>query len=226
MKTRSAFGLLPVMEDLMKRGFFITVEGTDGSGKSTQISLMKEYLGKLGYDVVLTREPGGTNIGEKIRALVLDADNAEMGIITEMLLYASARAQLVEQVIKPAIDNGRIVICDRFVDSSYVYQGFGRGIDLQIVDSVNHAALNGLMPDLTLFFDLNPEIALSRRVAATGADRIEKERMDFHLRVYSGYKKLAGLYPERIKSIDSGRGIDEIAQEVRGLIKGLLLGEA
>jgi dTMP kinase len=199
----------------MKRGFFITVEGTDGSGKSTQISLMEEYLRSKGHEVVLTREPGGTKINEKIRSVILDPDNEEMGKIAEMLLYASARAQLVYEVIKPALQEGKLVICDRFVDSSYVYQGFGRGLDLKVITEVNRVALDGVVPDLTLFFDISPEIALKRRVEATGADRIEKEKMEFHLKVYKGYQKLAILYPERIKSIDGNRNIEEIFKDVR-----------
>jgi dTMP kinase len=206
----------------MKQGLFITVEGTDGSGKTTQIGLMRDYLQEVGYNVVLTREPGGTNISEKIRGVLLDPENDEMGKIAEMLLYAAARAQLVHQVIKPAVAQGRIVICDRFVDSSLVYQGFGRGIPLETVTGVNNVALDGLMPDITFFFDLNPEIALKRRVDSTGADRIEKEKIEFHRKVYEGYKKLASLYPERIHIIDSTRSISEIAGEVREQLGELL----
>lgn len=206
----------------MKRGLFITVEGTDGSGKTTQINRLMEYICGKGYEVVLTREPGGTNISEKIRNIILDTENSEMGRITEMLLYASARAQLVAEVIKPSVECGKIVIADRFVDSSYVYQGFGRGIDMEVVKTVNSIALDGIIPDITLFFDLSPQIALSRRLASTGADRIEKEKMDFHMRVYSGYKELAALYPERIKSVDSSRSIEEISADVRGIVGPML----
>jgi dTMP kinase len=200
----------------MKRGLLITVEGTDGSGKSTQIDLMKDYIQSKGFDVVLTREPGGTKISEKIRAIILDPENREMGAVTEMLLYASARAQLVSEIIKPAIESGKVVICDRFVDSSYVYQGFGRGVDLDMIKNVNIGAVDGIAPDATFFFDVNPEIALKRRISSTGADRIEKEKMEFHLRVYSGYKKLAMLYPQRIKTIDGSKGVEEVFSDVRG----------
>ena len=168
----------------MKRGKFITVEGTDGSGKTTQIRLMEAYLNEKGHDVVLTREPGGTRISEKIREIILDLKNDEMGSTTEMLLYASARAQLVSQVIKPAIDSNKTVICDRFVDSSLVYQGFGRGIDIKIIEDINNSAINGVWPDITFFFELDPETALKRRMAETIPDRIEKEKIDFHKRVY------------------------------------------
>jgi dTMP kinase len=206
----------------MNRGVFITIEGTDGSGKTTQIKLMEAYLKQKGLDVVLTREPGGTKISEDIRSLILDVNNSEMGRTTEMLLYASARAQLVSEVIKPAISAGKMVICDRFVDSSYVYQGFGRGIEAKTIEDVNRAALDGLEPDITFFFDINPEIALTRRIASTGADRIESEKMEFHLNVYSGYKKLALLYPTRIKAIDSNRGVEDIFKDVQNWLDKLI----
>lgn len=206
----------------MDKGLFITVEGTDGCGKTTQINLMKEYIKQKGYNVVLTREPGGTNIGEKIRTIILDPQNVEMKASTELLLYTAARAQLVSEVIKPAVGRGEIVICDRFIDSTYVYQGFGRGIDIEVINDVNRAALGGIMPDITFFFDISPEIALQRRVNTSGADRIEKEKMDFHRRVYSGYKKLASMYPDRIKSINSNRSIEEIAEDVRKCLDKLL----
>jgi len=206
----------------MKQGIFITVEGTDGSGKTTQINLMRDYIVGKGYDVVVAREPGGTNISEKVRTLILDPVNTEMGKITEMLLYASSRAQLVCEVIKPSIEEGKIVICDRFVDSSYVYQGFGRGIDLGIITDVNRAALDGIAPDVTFFFDVSPEIALDRRIASTVTDRIEKEKMEFHMKVYSGYKELALLYPERIRCIKSDRSVEEISRDVNAWLDRLL----
>ena len=206
----------------MKKGLFITVEGMDGSGKTTQIGLMSSYLKDKGYEVVLTREPGGTIIGEKIRNIILDPQNSGMCDAAEMLLYASARAQLVGEVIKPSVDSGKIVICDRFADSSYVYQGFGRGIDFKVIEDANRAALDGISPDITIFLDIRPELALGRRLAATGADRIENEKIEFHLRVYSGYKKLASLYCDRIKSVESSRSIEDIAQDIRRLLDGLL----
>lgn len=198
----------------MKKGLFITIEGMDGSGKTTQINVIKEYMSQKGYNVVLTREPGGTEISEKIRDLILDSANTKMSEVAEMLLYAAARAQVVAQLIRPAIEAGNIVICDRFVDSSYAYQGFGRGIDFDTIADVNRAAVDGMMPDITFFIDISPEIALKRRMASTGADRIEKEHMEFHMKVYSGYKRLAALYPERIKTIDGNRGVEEIAEDI------------
>ena len=206
----------------MGKGLFITAEGTDGCGKTTQIKLMKDYLESRGLEVVLAREPGGTAIGEKIRTIILDRGNAEMCALAEMLLYAAARAQLVSEVIKPAIFAGKTVICDRFVDSSYAYQGFGRGIDMDTVANVNMAAVDGMMPDMTFFFDVSPGMALARREASTGMDRIEKESMDFHTRVHLGYKKLASLYPGRIKAIDGARSVEAISEEVRGHLDKLM----
>lgn len=197
------------------RGFFITMEGTDGSGKSTQMCLMEGYLRGKGFSVVLTREPGGTSIGEKIRSILLDTANSCMDSTAELLLYSAARAQLVSEVIKPAVDAGNIVICDRFVDSTFVYQGFARALGISAVEEVNKIVLKGLMPDLTLFFDISPVISLNRRVAATGADRMEQEKMEFHMAVYNGYKQLACLYSDRIKAINSNRDVGEIFEDVK-----------
>lgn len=205
-----------------KKGIFISVEGTDGSGKTTQIKRVEQYLKKKGHEVVLIREPGGTNISEKIRSIILDPENTEMGAVTELLLYAASRAQLMFQVIKPALNEGKVVICDRFIDSSIVYQGYGRGIPVDTVKGVNAIAIEGLLPDITFFFDITPEIALSRRIAATGTDRIEKEKMDFHRRVYEGYIKLAELYPERIKSINANCDIETVFNSVRYWIDALI----
>lgn len=206
----------------MGKGLFITTEGTDGSGKTTQIRLIKSYLEEKGCEVILTREPGGTKISEKIRDIILNPENKEMSPITEMMLYVSARAQLVAQVIKPVVESGKIVICDRFVDSSLVYQGFGRGIDLTLIEDINKIAMDGINPDITFFFDISPEVALKRRIASTGADRIESEKMDFHMKVYEGYKKLAKLFPDRIKSINANRPIDDISLEVREWLDRLI----
>lgn len=202
----------------MTRGLFITVEGTDGSGKTTQIRNMQEYLSSLGCDVLLTREPGGTRISENIRSIILDAENTEMSDITELLLYSAARAQLVAQVIKPSIEKNITIICDRYVDSFYAYQGFGRGFGLDVLEKITDIAINGIMPDITFFFDIDPEIGLKRRIKATGSDRIENEDMDFHRKVYSGYKELARKYPRRIKTIDASMPPDMVWNDVRRYI--------
>lgn len=206
----------------MQNGIFITVEGTDGSGKTTQIKLMEEYFKDKGYEVVLSREPGGTKISEMIRDLVLDPANTDITPLTEMILYAAARAQHVTKVIKPAIEAGKVVICDRFVDSSYAYQGCGRGVDLKIVADVNRVAIDGMIPDITFFMDVDPELALRRRVNATGADRIEQEKIDFHRRVYDGYKNMAVLFPDRIKTIDANKSIEDISSEINQYLKELI----
>lgn len=198
----------------MMRGLFITVEGTDGSGKTTQIGNMQEYLSSLGCRVLLTREPGGTKISEKIRSIILDADNTEMSDTTELLLYSASRAQLVEQVIRPSLDKNITVICDRYVDSFIAYQGFGRGRSPDVLRKITDIAINGLMPDITFFFDVAPEIGLKRRIEATSSDRIESEAMDFHRRVYEGYKELARRYPDRIKTIDASKPAEHVRIDV------------
>lgn len=206
----------------MKTGLFITTEGTDGSGKTTQIKLMESYLKDKGFEVVVTREPGGTIIGEKIRSIILDKENKDMSYITEMMLYASARAQLVFELIKPSLKEGKVVICDRFIDSSIVYQGYGRNIDIELIERVNNIALDGIMPHLTLFFDIDPEVALKRRIQSTGVDRIEQEAMEFHKKVYDGYRTLAQLHSDRIKTIESNRSVDEIFLDVKEHLDKLL----
>lgn len=207
------------------RGKFITIEGTDGSGKSTQIELLMDYLRKKGADVIFTREPGGTQISEKIREIILDVDNSEMTGITEALLYAAARSQHVEEKIIPAIEAGKIIVCDRFVDSSIAYQGAARGLGVEKIMGINEAALHGIMPDMTLFFDLSPEKGILRKKNERALDRLEKEKMDFHEKVYEGYKNLCKKYPERIKPIDADRSIDEVHSEVIEVIDGLLKGK-
>ncbi len=199
----------------MNRGLFVTVEGTDGSGKTTQITKMREHLTSMGCEVLLTREPGGTRISENIRSIILDPEYTEMSDTAELLLYSAARAQLVEQVIRPAIEKNVTVICDRYVDSFYAYQGFGRGIALDRLENVTNIAISGLMPDITFFLDLDPEIGLKRRMESTGSDRIENELMDFHRKVYGGYRELAKRFPERIKTIDASRSEAEVWRDIR-----------
>lgn len=205
----------------MSKGLFITVEGIDGSGKSTQIQLIEIFLKEKGYDVLLLREPGGTSIGEKIRSIILDAKNKEMADTTEMLLYAAARAQIVKEIIKPAIEAGKAVICDRFIHSSYVYQGYGRGIELKMIELVNSVAMGDVFPNITFFFDITPKEALKRRSNRGEFDRIEMENMDFYERVYEGYKDLAKKYPEVIKTIDARGSVEEVFEQVRGVLANM-----
>ena len=196
----------------MNRGFFITFEGGDGSGKSTQIGILRDRLKEAGYDVILTREPGGTQISEKIRDLILDPDNSEMDDMTEAMLYAAARSQLVRQLIKPALSEGKVVICDRFVDSSIAYQAYGRGLG-DAVGVINTYAVDDCMPDLTILLKLDPKRG-STRIAGREHDRIEQASDEFHRKVYEGYLKLEEMYPERILGIDAAGTIGEIADEI------------
>ena len=204
----------------MRNGFFITFEGGDGSGKSTQISILKESLTEKGYDVILTREPGGTQISEKIRELILDPENGEMDDMTEAFLYAAARAQLVRQLIKPALEEGKVVICDRFVDSSIAYQAFGRGLG-DAVGVINTYAVDDCMPDLTILLKLDPERG-SSRIAGREHDRIEQASDEFHRKVYEGYLRLEEMYPDRILGIDASGTIQGIAEEISRRVDEIL----
>ncbi|MDD3570071.1 MAG: dTMP kinase [Lachnospiraceae bacterium] len=206
----------------MMRGKFITVEGTDGAGKSTQIDLLVKYLQNKGFEVVVTREPGGTSISEKIREIILDVENGEMSDITEALLYAASRAQHINQKIKPAVEAGKVVICDRFVDSSIAYQGYARGLDMNLIEDVNRYAVDNMTPDATLFFDIKPEIGIARKKNVQSLDRIEKEALDFHYKVYNGYKELLQKYPQRIKRIDAEKDVEEVHAQVVEVLKQIL----
>lgn len=209
------------MNNTGAQGIFISMEGPDGSGKSTQIKLLCQYLKELGYDVVLTREPGGTLIGEKIRGIILDTEHNEMADRAEALLYAASRAQHVDQVIKPALEAGQLVVCDRFIDSSIVYQGYGRALG-DFVRVINEYAVDGCMPDKTLLLLLNPQ-AGKDRIARKEQDRLELLDISFHEKVYQGYLALMKLYPDRIVAIDAKGSINEIAREIRGQVDKLLL---
>lgn len=193
-----------------KKGIFITMEGPDGAGKSTQIDLLKKYLEDKGYNILLTRDPGGNDISEAIRGIILNNDFTEMGYMTELLLYASARAQLVKENIKPALEAGTAVIADRFVDSSAVYQGIGRGLGIDTVYKVNEFALQGIMPDMTILMDLDAEVGLARKKNQAELDRMERESVDFHKKVVAGYRDLADRYPERILKVDAALQVQEI----------------
>lgn len=204
----------------MREGYFISFEGGDGSGKSTQIQILREFLEERGYDVILTREPGGTPISEKIRSIILDKANSEMDDMTEALLYAAARAQLVSQIIRPALEEGKVVICDRFVDSSMAYQAYARGLG-DSVKTINAFAVGDCMPDLTILLKVNPQVG-SSRIGNRERDRIELASSDFHKKVYEGYLQLEKLYPERIVGIDSADTIENISGIISERIAGLL----
>lgn len=194
------------------KSLFISMEGPDGSGKSTQIELLKNYLSAQGYDIIITREPGGTTISEAIRNIILNRDYSEMSYTTEMFLYAAARAQLVEEVIKPALNSNKAVICDRFIDSSAVYQGIARGLGVENVYNINNYALNGISPDMTFLLDLDAEEGIKRKRNQAELDRMETEKIDFHRKVVEGYRMLAKRDPERIISIDATLPVNEINQ--------------
>lgn len=206
----------------MNRGIFITMEGPDGSGKSTQIELLKQYLEGAGYDVLITREPGGTRISEAIREIILNSEYTEMSPVTEMMLYASARAQLIAEVIGPAIESGKAVISDRFVDSSLVYQGMARGLGVETVYEINKVAIGEYMPQLTIMLDLPAEVGISRKKDQKELDRMELESLEFHKKVAAGYREMAQRFPERIKSIDATLPIEEIYGIIKGSVEGLL----
>ncbi len=197
----------------MSKGFFITFEGPDGSGKTTQIRLLKDYLTGKGYDVVLTREPGGTEISEKIRSIILDPENKEMDAMTEALLYSASRAQHVAQLIRPSIDAGKIVLSDRFMDSSIAYQGYARGLG-DCVRVINEYAVQGCHPDLTFFMDLTPAEGLARAENRQKLDRLELEALSFHESVYQGYLQLAEIYKNRYVHIDAKLSVEEIAAQI------------
>ena len=202
----------------MDKGIFITFEGPDGSGKTTQINMLMEHLKNKGYQVVYTREPGGTKISEKIRNIVLDNENKEMSPVCEALLYAASRAQHVEELIKPSLQDGKIVICDRFVESSVVYQGIGRGLGDVKVRDINDFAVNGVYPDLTIMLMIPYEEGLRRKKNQRELDRLENSGDDFHRKVYFAYVKLAEKC-DKIKVINGDRQKEEVLKDILDLLK-------
>lgn len=183
------------------KGKFITFEGCEGVGKSTQIRLLQEYFRNNNIKAVFTREPGGVRICETIRGVILNKEFTEMSPICESMLYAASRAQLVGEVIVPALNAGKIVLCDRYVDSSYAYQGYARGIGIDKIEEINSVATIGAIPDLTIFLDLSPREAFRRKGGRDSNDRMENEKIEFHEKVYLGYKAVAERYPDRVVSI-------------------------
>ena len=203
------------------KGLFIVMEGPDGSGKTTQINLLKEYLEEAGYECLITREPGGTVIGEEVRQLILNPEHKEMSPVTELLLYAASRAQLVHEVIGPALEEGKIVISDRFVDSSIVYQGIARKLGISTVSAVNAPGIGIYRPDGIFFIDLSEAEGLRRKKEQKNLDRMEQEGIDFHHMVSEGYRKVLSGRPEVMK-IDGGRSIDTIQKKIRNHVDELL----
>jgi dTMP kinase len=197
---------------------FITFEGPEGSGKSTQIPLLKEYLQHSGYVVTATREPGGTSIGDQIRKVLLSNQNVEMHPRTEILLFQASRAQIVEQVIYPKISRGEIVLCDRYADSTIAYQGYGHQVDLNQLYTIVSFATGGLKPDLSILLDLDVQVGLLRRHKDGDENRLDKFMVDFHERVRSGYHKLVEIEPERWVVIDADQSQEEVHKRIREVV--------
>ncbi len=203
---------------------FVTFEGPDGSGKTTQMQLLADWLRGRGFDVLTTREPGGTSIGDQIRAILHDPKNADMRPATEALLFSASRAQIVDQVIRPALERGQIVLCDRYADSTMAYQGYGHGLDLDALRAITAFATGGLTPDLTIYLDLDVEEGLRRKRAAYEAGQSEWTRMDqmevdFHRRVREGYLRMAAAEPERWLVLDARRPIEEVQALIRAKVE-------
>ncbi len=204
-------------------GYFITLEGPDGSGKTTQACLLAEWLREQSYDVVLTREPGGTDIGDQIRTVLHDPHNTAMDARAEILLYSASRAQHVAQLIRPALAAGKIVISDRYAASTLAYQGYGRELDLETLRTITDFATGGLTPDLTLYLDIAPGAGLQRRqVGGDEWNRMDAETLGFHQRARAGYLKLAQMEPERWLIVDAARPVEEVQTEIRAMVQARL----
>ena len=205
---------------MMKNGFFITFEGPDGAGKTTIISMVAKEL----KDALLTREPGGIDIAEQIRTVILDKENTAMDSRTEALLYAAARRQHLVEKVKPALEDGKVVLCDRFVDSSLAYQGHARGLGIDEVFSINQFAIEKMMPDLTIYFDIEPELGLQRINKNKGREvnRLDLEHLDFHQKVREGYHMVLERFPNRIVKIDASGEVNDVYSTTMDVIKEYL----
>lgn len=202
-------------------GLFITFEGGEGSGKSTQLSILAARLESAGFGVRRLREPGGTHLGELVRSILLDPENSGMDARAELFLYEAARAQLVAEVIEPALEAGEIVICDRFYDSTTAYQGFARELPLDDIYALNRIATGCLVPDRTLVFDIAPEVGVERATSTQEADRLEMEHLDFHRCVRDAFLSIAEREPVRVKVIDAGGSIEEVSLRVNSALADL-----
>lgn len=200
----------------MKRGFFITVEGGEGAGKTSAIDAILEQVKTRGYDVLSTREPGGIPIAEQIRSVVLDRNNTAMDPRTEALLYAAARRQHLAEKVIPALEAGKVVVCDRFIDSSLAYQGYARELGMDEVFAINQFAIGDWMPDLTVFMDIRPEIGLARIRADQGREvnRLDLESMTFHNKVREGYLQVLRRFPERVVRVDAEQELDKVLEDI------------
>ena len=201
------------------RGIFITFEGPDGSGKTAQLDILAEEFTNQGFPILRTREPGGTSIGDQIRATLLDLKNTSMVDRTEALLYQAARAQLVDEKIKPHLADGGVVLCDRYADSTLAYQGFGHQNTVESLRGIIHYATGGLIPDLTILLDLAPEVGLERRLADGGLNRLDAYDIEFHHRVRAGYLELMKKNPERWVIVDADQKFDQVQSEIREVLR-------
>ncbi len=201
----------------LKRSLFITFEGIEGCGKSTQSKLLYDYLRRRGYDCVYTREPGGTQLGEKIRETLLHSKNIEISNLAEVFLFEAARAQIVREIIAPALNKNQIVICDRFYDATTAYQGFAGGIPLDVIKSLNMAATGGLKPDLTMLLDIDTPTGL-KKAKKKGRDRMEAKAIAYHKKVRAGYLKLAEKEPGRIKIVKVEADLNKTQEKIRDLV--------
>ncbi len=208
----------------MEKGIFITIEGPEGAGKTTIIEMLLEELESEGYPIIKTREPGGIEIAEQIRSVILNKQNTSMDGRTEALLYAAARRQHLVEKVLPAIEQGFIVLCDRFIDSSLAYQGFARGIGMDDVYSINEFATENRMPDATLYFDIDPEIGIKRINEHKGREvnRLDLENLEFHRKVREGYHILTKRYSNRIIEIDASQPLQKVFEEAVGSVRALI----
>ena len=206
------------------KGRFISFEGPDGSGKTSVIKVVENYYKEKGFKTMVTREPGGIKISEKIRDIIHDVEHTEMDPRTEALLYAASRSQHLNQKIIPALEAGIIVLCDRYVDSSLAYQGFGRKLGFEEVLAINMFAIESVFPDLTIFVDVRPEVGLNRvfSTAEREVNRLDLEPLEFHKEIYQGYLKLIEMYPERIKRINGEQPLMKVAKEAIDLIETII----
>ena len=203
-------------------GLFITFEGVEGCGKSTQIELLQRHIEGLGVETILTREPGGTPIAERIRELLLNPENSGLLPMAELMMYSAARAQHVGECIRPAMEAGKVVLCDRFVDSTTAYQGAGRDMSGEELDTLHQLSTGGLMPDVTFLLDLPADVGLARAGERGAADRMEQESLAFHERVRDGFLALAKLEPNRIKVVEAQQTIEAISADIVSQISPLL----
>jgi dTMP kinase len=199
-----------------KKGLFITLEGPEGAGKTTQLKLLSKFLEEQGHDHVFTRDPGGTAIGKPIRRILLNSETP-VHPVTELLLYEADRAQNVSEIILPNLAEGKIVFCDRYIDSTLAYQGYGRNIDLKLIEMINDIATQGLRPDLTILFDIESSAGLSR-LHPSGHDRLEREALEFHQKVRAGYLELAKQEPSRWRVIDAAGPMSVVQEDIRKIV--------